>query len=1401
MAIRGKTMRRLGILVLVSALLGGAGVGFYVYRLKQLEAKMTRKLEEGASAFDRGEFKQAMHALGTYINHSKTQDLDVLYKYAIARKRTPAPKGRHLLQTADVLRRILAMDPGHERAQKELLDIYAALHYDIELLELADRILQVDPDYEEALYQKAVALSRLGRHAEALQAAEAYSTLRPLEPRGVDVLFFLLGKQGWSTTDIQSRARETHGRFPEDDRAKWLMARASWLAQDAAATLEWCSALADDALEPELAVRVASLLEQLRKAEAAVDVLRKSAARQHDALVELQLARRLWQAGRHALLVHTLHNEGCTGEDADSETLALLATSLAAQGADADAEAMAGKLAARSDDEMAQAWARALQEGLLAAPGDPVQLVAMWRELLKTSPNHPYFNFFLGNALVATGEGERAVEAYEKTAQVAPYWPLPRIRAARLLLSMGRNREALVLAREVALRVAPGNTEAGILWAQAWASMEDGDSLNPGVSLDRLIDEIQKGVPGEPRTLAIKAERLAKRGQLEQAGAAILSILDSEATLDEEVLLGLLKISGEHGLGVEERCLQAYEKRFGKTPSLALARATLRAHEGGSEEGLAFLESEMRNSGSAEAETWRMAVARYMDAIGHPRAGEIWVALADDYPESLSIQKRVLQSSTIWSRPNDVDRIISRVKGLSGPGSIDWRVARARWILHRDAGDEDLRRAVGLLTEALDAGSTDYDVYYLLANCEERLGSVTAAVNHYRSAAEKRASTEIDLRLARVLIEAGDIGQADLLIKDVLTRSDLRPVDARNAASLLASMANTDQAIAALERIEPSSLDQEAKLALANLLRHRSDLARGDVEKARAILMDLMKTPNADVVEALLRFHESLGESDLADAVLASLAEESGIADADRYRILGNHHAVRGDYAQALACYEDALAEAPDNARVHRLIVLSHIRRGERAAALEAIATAVGKCPQNDLFRFLDERRGLLSVVHAGQPAPVAELACALAGPPNDRAAAAEFLEVLQDAAAPADESVRRMRKLAAEYPDFWPGQAVLIRFCITMGRAGEAADIAGRAMQAFPLLPEPAWMAASAYGAAGRWPEALVAAREWRKRLPNRAVLPADLMIAEAYARVGEPASAAQQVRPYIESALRDPEANTELLETFAAAMVMADRADEAEAMLSPLLERSAAWRKSWLKLSVVAAPDAETASTWLRRLESATPSEAVDEQIGLARGWSTVNLRFDTPEAEARAREILRSLVDGPNPPARAYEALAQLEEQRGRLDAAERAYRRALELEPSFPVSANNLAALLLDRGDSLEEARQLAAAAVAASPGTPAFLDTEAKVLARLGRYDEAIESMRKAVELQPQAVLWRVALAEILVKADRFEEGREIVEMIDKSIKSRDTLPESLRLTLTGLDEQLADSAEATSSGG
>jgi tetratricopeptide (TPR) repeat protein len=153
-------------------------------------------------------------------------------------------------------------------------------------------------------------------------------------------------------------------------------------------------------------------------------------------------------------------------------------------------------------------------------------------------------------------------------------------------------------------------------------------------------------------------------------------------------------------------------------------------------------------------------------------------------------------------------------------------------------------------------------------------------------------------------------------------------------------------------------------------------------------------------------------------------------------------------------------------------------------------------------------------------------------------------------------------------------------------------------------------------------------------------------------------------------------------------------------------------------------------------------------------------------------------QALAQQPDEPDLLYDH-AMAAEKVNRIEVLEKSLRRLIELQPEHAHAYNALGYTLADRGLRLEEAQQLIEKAVALSPKDGHIIDSLGWVLFRRGQLTAAIEQLRKAFELLPEAEI-AAHLGEVLLAAGQRAEALEILRQGKRLDPENETLLETLR---------------------
>ncbi len=177
------------------------------------------------------------------------------------------------------------------------------------------------------------------------------------------------------------------------------------------------------------------------------------------------------------------------------------------------------------------------------------------------------------------------------------------------------------------------------------------------------------------------------------------------------------------------------------------------------------------------------------------------------------------------------------------------------------------------------------------------------------------------------------------------------------------------------------------------------------------------------------------------------------------------------------------------------------------------------------------------------------------------------------------------------------------------------------------------------------------------------------------------------------------------------------------------------------------------EAANDHMDRMRTRFPDRAADLYLLQARA-------LIQKEREQAAEALLgKALEDHPTHSDLLY-TRAMLYDQQGRLEATEQDLRNILKYDPHNATALNALGYILTDTTDRHEEAYELIRQALALKPEEPAILDSMGWVLYNLGRLEEALPHLQKAMAAYPDQEI-AAHLGEVLWQLGREDEAREV----------------------------------------
>ncbi|MEX0885583.1 MAG: tetratricopeptide repeat protein [Phycisphaeraceae bacterium] len=1394
MKLRTKTKRRLTILTAIVIAFAALGGGTYFYLDTRRSQSYQDHLDDGLAAFERGAYEQSLHHLGSYLNSVDDQDVDIRYKYAVSRLQVPRDRGQHIGDAVAHFRHILEIDPSHHEAREHLLQAYLDINWNTEALETAEHVLARDETHRQALRTQLIATARLGQDAVALEHARAYLARYPDDVEMYPGMLHLMQRRGAGSTEILAAA-DAHVEALDDEALVALLRGLSHrTVQQWAEARDWYATAAELAPSDDVGfVRILTgELIATNQAGLALDVLKRAHDQTDDPQLHRMLVRRLWETGQVDEMIERI-GSAATDDDNDRAEL-MLYQILALWQLDRRDEAQRAfdELRALDDASLADVWVPVL-EVIQNPDATQAQILTALRTAAGQRPNDARLHFLLGRAYAAVGEPELAQRSWRRAAELAPGWPLPLLTIAQALAAED-DSQAATEAAAAALVHGEGRVDAVVSAIVARVSGLDPADTETAHRLLDAIAQVREAVPNESRTRRIEVMLHLNLGQRAQATQAIDDALAAEHPLPEQELLQLAAVAQEADLERAETLLDAAEAHHGRTPRLVAARAAHLARRGQPDAARELLEAAVADAASEDRIEWQIARLQFLDRLGRGDATD-WAELLARHEMDATLLRAALGSPAVVADRQLTEQAIEQLRELTGESGVAWRVAKARWFLRSDHAERDAAQAASLLNQLIRDQPEHVDARLLMAQALLRLENPRRAIDQLDTAVAIAPDNPLlRLHLARLLQHQSRFDEARGHLRYVAESPAMPREHRRQAALLLSQQADHEYAANALSQLA-SADDAGARaerLALAALHQRQ-----GRFDEAWQIVAEVLAdddAPEPGLILFAARLAHERGDADAGQRLLEQL-DELEMPEFARHLARADFHAAAGDIDAAIDHATQAADIAPDHPAPWRQIILYHLSAGRIADAIDQAGLARQHLTEADpivtlvdehheLFRLLEERQGLAPIVRAA----LQESA--------HREAALQVLRIAQRVANNElndREAVQALIDLADAHPRFATLQRFAIEQATLLGQPRNALERARDAIHRFPADARIAELAAHMLFAAGEHDEALAAADQWRHRVAGRTFEP-DLLVARVQRARERSDAVLDRLAPHAERARIDPANHHQWYELQTWALVDARQHDAAASLLRPLLSQDASWRVLWRGRAETQIADPAVAAAWLDELDQHTPADALMERVALGGAWQGLGQRLDEPGFIDRARERLDALVAAHDTEAVVHFARGLLGEIEQDGDSAARHYRRALELgpdSPQSPVIRNNLAVVLTEHTGELDEARDLAQAAIATAPDMATFHDTLALVETRAERWDHALAAIDRAIELEPARAEWRVARAYILFRAGRTDDARAALADIDGRNLDLANLTERTQTRLQTLRDELA----------
>jgi predicted Zn-dependent protease len=1385
MSLTAQAKKRLLLISLIAVVVvcgGGGALTFQIIRHRQM---YEQEKIAGLDAAKRGDDVAVVNQLANYLRRYPS-DMEALTAFAHSRIKSQVRPDAAVGETINALRRILTLDPTRNDERRQLMEVFSTFGYQTEALEQAMALLAALPGDAEASEVQIKANMALHHYKEALDAANARVAAAPTDWIAQMEKLQVLQQQNSNSDVINTTVSQAIAGHENEQGALFLKGFGARLTSDAnTAQVAFKAASTQPSTDVEVAQNLVEQLDEMSLHAEAMNVL-GDLVKKGGIRPRLMWLRRLWEDGRVGDAAAFAGSP--LGTDlTDATSLGIYADSLRRIGKD-NSEILA-KLDARKDDLRSIAWAAILRAQ--AKPSqDTVKLArtACEAALKGTRLDQEYIVYFLANFEATLGDINLAIDHWGRAAvEFSTHsWAIPLVQRAQAQLAQNHLADAETSIK-VAINRAGGQEFIAITLARIWyAQYEAGDETKL-VPLTGLIDEIQKHDPNEEQSGIIRAALQGRAGQKDQAVATINAILGKTPPPAAQTLTTLSDISRKYGLGLEEVCLEQYNKQFGVTAQVSLAQAIDDFRKTNSRDGgLKLLQDRAAAATPQTLPYFGLAIATFREATADPNSINEWKAVGDKYPKELNIQRGILISQAAYGDRDFYDRTINRVKALAGDASTTWKLARARWLLDGPQTPQASTDAQTLLDDVLKAEPQSVPALVLSSEAKSRLGDVNGAADMLTKAKQLDPnSSMMSLSLAQMLQVRGDFEKAHEQLEQAASDKNATPDFKERTAVLLASQGDVARAISILEpMITDGTATESVKLHLAAFYCRVKEFS-----KAQAISDDLMKKPDASTVVLAAQIQMFQRQPAAAEKIMEQLTTLN-LPPSRLEQTRGDFYYMFGRMDMALAHYSASTQPAPTESTPWLSLIDTQVAMGNAAAVPGIVNEALKHVRDKDQLLAIQKQNDLL--IHIGGTRTERQLLADLIKNPTDDNPAVKVLNVvipLEVGNASPNEILQKLQQLSVDLPRYLPALTGLTEAQLRFGRCEDAIQSANRAAAAFPNDPWPTQLATRALSLTGRWDEALAAAKAWRERVVGD-TLNADLAISEIQLHLHDADGALETLKKYDNMPELETDQKWQVLLTDARAMVMQNKPDDAGNLLWDTVKSTPSVRSTWQTFVMLYLPPAQ-AEVWLRKLSAQMDAEKDSgrQQIVLAQSWDILARRTGSQDDAKLARDIVAKMEADPTNGAYAAFAAGTFSEEDGDFVGAQAAYRRALSRQANLTDAKNNLAELLANHGGDIKEAVDLAQQCVKESP-TASCYDTLADIQGLAKNYDAALDAITQATQAEPDGAKWRVHLAKLLAEAGKTDQAKLAIAELDLMTPGVKSLPQNYRDELDALRKQL-----------
>ncbi|HUV41728.1 MAG TPA: tetratricopeptide repeat protein [Sedimentisphaerales bacterium] len=1343
-----------------------------VFALRQWQRKRTAiaAYHKGLQAYRSRLWKDAAKNLGHYAARNRG-DVQTLLKYAQAQLNIRPLKSGNVQQAAATYRAISRIDKTNPEAAEKLIGLYLQMDIPAEAQLIAERYLQYGND-DKINTMLAISLAKQRKFEQAAAILQAVVKEHPDQILAYEVLGHLVQSRG---EDFPDKGLYWLNKAVENNplAAQAFIARADFYMR----VHDLPKALTD--LEKAEKLPLANLDTRLRLAGKFAQANAFDKAQIHFSQIEAQdpTNTNLWQLWAMVAMktmseqeMLNLAQRGLKNLEPDTYDFMPFAAELFIRCRRLD---LAGDCIDRLKQAGVEPPTAAFLEGLLAeAQRKDYKAIMLWRSAQQLGDKSEKLRRMLAKAYSRTGNDQSAVLQLRKLVSEQPDSHKAHLELAKLLAQTGQWAEAAEQAR-LAQQIAPDGIEPAIVNIQA--KMQLAQVAAPPhdkqirQDINRAMEKLQDLAGNIP---AVKLLRFQMAVQQEEFAAA--EKLLKEMKTGQQARLEV-EIAEVDLLMAQKNTRPAIEKLYGltrefpqNTVAIKYLAVLLNQQDDRKDCQRVFKEGIENVKNDADKRDLGILLAALYGQWGQSdKAHKLLTELSEQLPDDIGLKRQLLKEQWVKKDPLRAQQLVNEIKAIETQQGWQWRYEQAKlWFLGEDF-EKRYPQIIVLLKENLTADPSDQAGMMLLAATYQKQGDEQLAIATYRQALNRWPDNiSIIVQTVAALYKTKEYEQADKILNQALrvnvAHPDLSILKLQNAVR----QGKWDSAETMLEDLalkDPNNYDFGLSLALLKTRRNKFEQARE--------LLNSLKTqhPGSLAVTAAL-VELSIRENRIQDALAICDQAVKQFNSAASYILRGKTYALLDRNSEAKKDLDQATAIDPEHTESWICKGDFNLAAGQIQEAVENIAKGLATSPGN----LQVQKRMIAVLLSSGGPEKIYEgqqlLEKALSSNPTDTDLKLYKVHcLLVKATAPAIAQAENiLLNITQQQPKIAKAWAYLIEIYLQQQQSGKVMEavLGGLTYSAgnkeLLLLKARAEASHSA-------PLAIATLKAVNEQQPHDTEVAAKL--AELYTQTGQGEKAIlllenllthcrEKDRRFVNTALAINlyKNGYQYLAKQNFDMLYSLRGDDSKVLLAEM--QLLADDHHWQELN-------RKVTDWLVR----NPHDT-DTVITIA------GKLIDTNNDHARniAENILSTVLDRNPDGIEAMNPLAVLLQTTGRVQEAEKLYRRILEIKADSAVAVNNLAWILCEHQHKYSQALELAQRGLKMNPEYIDLIDTRGVIYYRLGQHHKAGEDFARCVRLYPKNRR-ELAVAHLhlaLVLADLKEDSSSI-ENLKKTLELNNKL--------------------------